>query len=62
MSKYVGAIFMVLRFEQSTPAEALEALRRLDNVGAKVKGIIFNGLKLDRLKYGYQYRRYYGYS
>jgi tyrosine-protein kinase Etk/Wzc len=62
VSKYVGAIFMVLRFEQSTPAEALESLRRLDNVGNKVKGVIFNGLKLDRLKYGYQYRRYYGYS
>jgi hypothetical protein len=53
---------MVLRFEQSSPAQAIESVRRLENVGSKVKGIIFNGLKLDRLRYGYQYRQYYEYS
>jgi tyrosine-protein kinase Etk/Wzc len=62
VSRYAGAIFMVLRFEQSSPAQAIESVRRLENVGSKVKGIIFNGLKLDRLRYGYQYRQYYEYS
>jgi tyrosine-protein kinase Etk/Wzc len=62
VAKSVGAVFLVLRFEQSTPAEALEAMRRLDNVGISPKGVIFNGLRLDRLRYGYQYRGYYGYA
>ena len=62
VSQLVSNTFLVLRFEKSTPAEAIESLRRLENVGGRTKGIIFNGLRLDRLRYGYQYRQYYGYS
>ena len=59
VSKLCALTFLVLRADQSTLQQFSDAMRRLENVGAEVKGIIFNGLKARRLGYGYRYQYYY---
>jgi len=60
VAKMVSTVFLVLRFEQTTPREAHDAVRRLNNSGLKADGVIFNGLKANRLGQGYRYSYYYG--
>ncbi len=53
------ATYLVARAEHTTLHELQEAARRLDGVGADVRGVIFNGAKrmrIDSLPYYYVYR------
>jgi tyrosine-protein kinase Etk/Wzc len=50
--------FLVARSEHSTVREVREAARRLDAVGGRVQGVLFNGVKRGRfagIDYGYAY-------
>lgn len=60
--RHASIIFLVVRAEVSTKGEVIDAVRKLESVDAKVKGIIFNGVKRRRVGYGYEYRYYYGYG
>lgn len=60
--RHSGTVFMVARAEHSTARELRDAIRRVESVGAEVKGIIFNGIKRRRVGYGYAYKYYYGYK
>lgn len=50
--------FVVARAEQSTLADMQETLQRLRGVGARVDGVLFNGIKRGRLSH----RSYYAYG
>jgi len=58
--QHVSTVFMVGRAEQSTARELRDASRKLASVGQRPKGLIFNGLKISRIGYGYKYA--YGYK
>lgn len=58
--QHVSTVFMVGRAEQSTARELRDASRKLASVGQRPKGVIFNGVKLSRMGYGYKYA--YGYK
>ncbi|MGE4338309.1 MAG: polysaccharide biosynthesis tyrosine autokinase [Pigmentiphaga sp.] len=60
--RHASTTFMVARAEHSTARELRDAIRRVESVGADVKGIIFNGIKRRRVGYGYAYKYYYGYK
>ncbi len=60
--RFASTTFMVARAEHSTARELRDAIRRVESVGADVKGIIFNGIKRRRVGYGYAYKYYYGYK
>ena len=62
VARTAGAVFMVARAEQTTITEITDALKKLDASGISVKGVIFNGIKRWRVKYGYAYKYYYGYG
>jgi tyrosine-protein kinase Etk/Wzc len=69
ISTHVGTVLLVARAEQTQVAELHESTRRLSNVGAKISGVIFNALNLERRHYGaygYGYSAYryvdYGYK
>jgi tyrosine-protein kinase Etk/Wzc len=60
-----GSVFMVARADQTSLGELHESKKRLSQVGAKMPGVIFNGLDMSRrrygyggYKYGYRYSRY----
>ncbi|MGI4815686.1 MAG: polysaccharide biosynthesis tyrosine autokinase, partial [Janthinobacterium lividum] len=64
-----GIIFLVTRAELNTIGEVKESIRRMSQVGLKIKGVVFNGLKLRAGRYGYgskygrfRYARYAYYS
>lgn len=58
--QHVSTVFLVGRAEQSTARELRDASRKLASVGQRPKGVIFNGVKLSRIGYGYKYA--YGYK
>lgn len=62
--RYVTVGFIVARAEQSTTAELNDALAKLRNAGCAdaVKGVIFNGVKRNRVGYGSSYKYYYSYK
>lgn len=60
--RHASTVFMVARAEQSTARELRDAIRRVESVGAGVKGVIFNGIKRRRVGYGYAYKYYYSYK
>ncbi|GAA4333630.1 polysaccharide biosynthesis tyrosine autokinase [Pigmentiphaga soli] len=62
VARCASTIFMVVRAERSTVAEVKDAIRKLEAAGASVKGLIFNGVKRNRVGYGYAYRYYYTYG
>ncbi|WP_454693222.1 polysaccharide biosynthesis tyrosine autokinase [Achromobacter aegrifaciens] len=57
---HVSTTFLVVRAEQNTPDEVRTAIKRIHNAGFAVKGLIFNGVKHRRMRYGmaYQYKYY----
>lgn len=60
LAPQAGTLFLLARAETSTLAEVQEAVKRLQQVGAKPSGIIFNGVDLSKRRYGYGYG--YGYK
>ncbi|WP_420476658.1 polysaccharide biosynthesis tyrosine autokinase [Noviherbaspirillum sp. ST9] len=60
VAAHVGAIFNVVRGGVTTTGEIEEAVKRLNQSGHTVTGIVFNDLKqrAARYEYGYQYERY----
>jgi tyrosine-protein kinase Etk/Wzc len=57
-----GTVFLVARSEVSTLAEVQETAKRLSQSGATVRGVIFNGLNINKRRYGYGYGYGYKYS
>jgi tyrosine-protein kinase Etk/Wzc len=53
--------FVVARCEHSSARELIDCVRRLEGANAKVRGVVFNGVKRSRIGYGYYYRYHYGY-
>jgi tyrosine-protein kinase Etk/Wzc len=60
LAPQAGTLFLLARAETSTLAEVQEAVKRLQQVGAKPSGIIFNGVDLSKRRYGYGYGYKYG--
>lgn len=50
-----GAVFMVARADKTTAAELTSARRMIEQAGGEVKGVLFNGLKVE----GRWYRSHY---
>ena len=50
-----GAVFMVARADKTTAAELTAARRVIEQAGGEVKGVLFNGLKVE----GRWYRSHY---
>ncbi|MBO9470151.1 polysaccharide biosynthesis tyrosine autokinase [Endozoicomonas sp. G2_2] len=57
-----AATFLVVRSEHSTGHEVDQAIRRMHRDEIKLTGAIFNGLRVDRRKYGYGKYGYYAYQ
>jgi len=57
-----AAAFLVVRSEHSTGHEVDQAIRRMHRDDIKLTGAIFNGLRVDRRKYGYGKYGYYAYQ
>jgi tyrosine-protein kinase Etk/Wzc len=57
-----GTVFLVVRAESTTLAEVQESTKRLEQSGAVMRGVIFNGLDLSRRAYRYGYGYKYGYK
>lgn len=53
--QHASTIFIVARSDCSTAREVRESARKLEAVGRKAKGIIFNSAKRRRMTYGYGY-------
>jgi len=62
VARNASTIFLVVRAEISTVSEVRDSVRKLGAVGIAVKGLIFNGVKQQRIGYGSAYRYYYGYG
>ncbi len=62
--QHVNAGFLVARAELTTAGELNDALAKLRHSGLaeRVKGMIFNGIKLSRMGYGGAYKYYYQYK
>ena len=58
----VAATFLVVRSEHSTGHEVDQAIRRMHRDDLKLTGAIFNGLRIDRRRYGYSKYGYYSYK
>ncbi len=48
-----GTVFLIARADVSTLGELQESGRRLGQSGVVAKGVIFNGVNIDRKRYGY---------
>lgn len=58
ISSFVDAVMVVVRCNQTTRQTILKCKKKLQDVGAKVIGVVFNGIPLKNLKYsnyGYYY-------
>ena len=58
ISSFVEAVMIVVRCNQTSRQTILQCKKRLQDVGAKVIGIVFNGIPLKNLKYN-NYNYYY---
>ncbi len=62
LAPQAGTVFLVARSEITALGEVQESLKRLTQAGVAVKGAIFNGLDLNKRRYGqgygYGYKRY----
>lgn len=61
VASHAGAIFNVVRGGQSTAAEVEEAVKRLNQAGHSVTGVVFNDSKQRSARYGYGQYGQYGY-
>lgn len=62
VANHVAATFLVVRSEHSTGHEVDQAIRRMHRDDLKLTGAIFNGLKVNRRRYGYSKYGYYAYQ
>ena len=56
-----GTVFLVARADVTSIGEVQESTKRLQQVGVRVKGVVFNGFDTNRQRYGgygYKYSRY----
>jgi len=60
LAPHAGAVFLVARAEITNLGELKESNKRLLDTGVKAKGIIFNGLRMDKRRYGYGVGYKYG--
>lgn len=62
--QYAAVAFMVARAEQTTVNELRDAMAKLNSAGLAepMKGVIFNGVRRNRLGYGSSYKYYYSYK
>jgi tyrosine-protein kinase Etk/Wzc len=56
LGTHAGAIFLVARAGQTTPADIAESLNRLARAGLSAKGVLFNDITMRPSRYGYGYR------
>ena len=64
VATFAGAVFLVARAEQTRMDELKESIKRLKQAGITTNGIIFNGIDLNKKRYGrnygaYTYNRYH---
>ena len=65
LGTYVGTVFLVAREGVTSIGELDDSVRRFNQSGAQVKGVVFNGVRAKLSKYygysyGYSYRSRYG--
>jgi tyrosine-protein kinase Etk/Wzc len=58
VATHAGATFNIVRGGVSTVGEVEESVKRLNRSGAKVTGILFNGVKSRAYGYGPKYGKY----
>jgi tyrosine-protein kinase Etk/Wzc len=58
VAAHAGTTFNIVRGGVSTVGELEEAVKRLNRSGAKVTGIVFNGVKARAYGYGPKYGKY----
>jgi tyrosine-protein kinase Etk/Wzc len=56
LGTHAGAIFLVARAGQTTPADIAESVNRLARAGLSAKGVLFNDITMRPSRYGYGYR------
>lgn len=57
-----GTVLLLARAGQSAEGDLVESAKRLQQAGARVRGVILNGLDLSRRRYGYGYSNGYRYG
>ena len=57
-----GTVLLLARAGQSAVGDLVESAKRLQQAGARVRGVILNGLDLSRRRYGYGYSNGYRYG
>lgn len=63
IGRHVGATLVIARAGKQPIQELEQAVKRLNQAGVQVKGLIFNDLNIDRQRYRYGYKGYvYRYS
>ena len=62
LAPQAGTVFLLARAEVTTLPEVQESVKRLEQSGASLRGVIFNGLDLSRRAYRYGYGYKYGYK
>ena len=60
LSPLAGAVFLAALAEQSTLVEIQESIKRLQQTGVMVRGVIFNDLNINKRRYGYGMDYKYG--
>lgn len=62
--RHASVAFMVARAEQTTVNELRDAMAKLNSAGVAepMKGVIFNGVRRNRIGYGSSYKYYYSYK
>lgn len=62
IGQQVSTTFLVVRSEHSTSHEVQQAAKRLEHDHIKLAGVVFNGLNVNRMRYGHAKYRYYAYQ
>lgn len=60
LAPLAGAVFLIARAEVTSLGELQESNKRLLDTGVKAKGVIFNGLNMNKRRYGYGLGYKYG--
>ncbi|MBL8370316.1 MAG: polysaccharide biosynthesis tyrosine autokinase [Burkholderiaceae bacterium] len=61
VAAHAGTIFLVTKATVSSLGEVNESVKRLQQAGVQIKGVVFNDFKVDKRRYGgygYRYSRY----
>ncbi len=60
IGRYVGTSLLVSRFDKTPVNEMLHTIKRFEQNGVNIKGVILNGV--ERRAGGYNYQYQYGYA